>query len=245
MRWTRVHSVVSVGGVVCAILAYFGAHWLQDEPVQQITSRVSGAGGVAASSGQALPAAVPGAPEYLRTCRGASPFAQSENCYPEPEPEPDPEASNGPPTDGTAMMLPQFENVYVMGAMGDGVVAMALRSAGRALAGTASNNDSVLVDISRAAGDIPVAVSITQALEEGKFVIIDGGDTQASSHKLNEIMADIHLLKIEGVTAYGVEKAKDGAYHVTPLQSLAGANGKRQFDQLHSVLGIKKPGVDS
>lgn len=242
MRWTKTHSAASIAAVACATLAYLGFHLLQDDPTLQTASVAPhSAAVVGGTSSPALPAVEPGVKEYLSSCSGVSPFVKSANCYPEPEQE----ANGGPATDGSAPMLPRFENVYVVGFVGEGVAAKALRSAGRPLTGTASNNDSILVDISTGSTDAPVLTSITKALEEGKFVIIDGGDTKAGSHKLNEIMADINLLKVEGVTAYGVSKEKDGTYHVTPLQSLALANGERQFDQLHNVLGIKKPGSDS
>lgn len=241
MRWTRTHSVFSMAAVACAALAYWGLHLSQGEESLQTASVAPGAEMLEATGRQVPATTAPGATERLSSCRGVSPFVKNANCFQEPEPDP----NVGPPADGTAMMLPQFEKVYAMGLVGEGVVAKALRSAGRAMAGTSSNNDSVLVDVSATATDAPMLASITQALDEGKFVIIDGGDTRASSDKLNEIMADINLLKVEGVTAYAVVKAKDGSFHVTPLQSLAGANGERQFDQLHNVLGINKPGFGS
>lgn len=244
MRWTRSHSAICVGVATFAALAYFGVSLLQGEQAQQTAAIDTNTGvpAMAPAGGVAHSAALSDAAQQLSSCRGASPFVKNANCFQEPEPE----ANAGPPTDGTAMALPQFENVYVMGALGQGVAAKLLGAAGRNLAGTAGNHDSVLVDVSTTAADAaPVLSSITQALDEGKFVIVDGGDSKASSKKLNEIMGGIQLLQIEGVTAYGVAKTSDGAYHVTPLQSVVGPNGKREIDQLHQVLGIQKPGFDS
>ncbi len=80
-----------------------------------------------------------------------------------------------------------------------------------------------------------------QALDSGRFVIIDGKDSVDSSEKLGKAMSEMELISIDGVTSYGVVKGEGGKFYVTPLQSNVASDGERKFNQLNEVLGIHKP----
>ena len=230
---------ITAAVLVFVTSAYWFTRMQQDEPAPESAKVASSAVPTAAPSGSAQQTTTaPAASGSLSSCNAASPFAKNTNCYKEP----DSLANATGAMDMTNMeAAPTFENVHVVGLVGDGIAAKLLQSAGNRLSGSAGNNDAVLVDVSAASVVAPVETSIKRSLEEGKQVIVDGGDSKDSSKKVNEIMGNVDLMSIDGVSAYAVSKHKDGRYQVTPLQSVADANGKRQFDQLHQVLGVEKP----
>nr|WP_295786460.1 hypothetical protein [Rhodoferax sp.] len=178
------------------------------------------------------------APEYLQPCDTLSPFARNSTpCNPSPISSPSDSAQAGSSSEMSPM--PEFVNVQVVGTLGGGVVGSFLKSAGRSLSGTPQNHDSMLIDVSEAK-DTDVAASIQEALDSGKYLIVDGSDSIEGSTRVNQIMLDRKLISIQGVTAYGVIKGADDKVYVTPLQSVADKSGVRAVDQMHNVLGIKK-----
>jgi hypothetical protein len=183
------------------------------------------------------------APETLPPCNTVSPFAASTIACSHIALNPHTDSALGAPApsnEGSVMnSVPDFMKVEVVGSLGGGIAASLLNAAGRDLAVTSDNHDSILID-SSAMPDTAVASTIQQALSRGQYIIVDGSDSIESSTKLNRIMADLNLLNMSGVTAYGVSKGPDGKLEITPLQNLPNEKGVRSIDQIHNVLGIKK-----
>jgi hypothetical protein len=135
--------------------------------------------------------------------------------------------------------IPDFLKVEIAGAPGNGIVAKLLKSAGRNLAGTPGNSDSMLID-GFAQPNSSVVTAVQDALSRGQYIIVDGGDSTESSAKINQIMLDLDMPHKSGVTAYGISKSPNGAVNVTPLQTLPNEKGGRPIDQIHNILGIEK-----
>jgi len=180
--------------------------------------------------------------ESLPPCGAVRPFAKLDApCNPDITVA---QSGGGGPaevTTQTSIMgaVPDFVEVQVVGSLGTGVAASLLKAAGRNLAATHSSPDSILVDTSNTS-DVAVVAAVQDALNRGQYIIVDGIDSMESSDRLNQIMRNLNLLHMRGVTAYGLSKGTDGMLNVTPLQTVANEKGVRQINQIHNVLNINK-----
>lgn len=180
--------------------------------------------------------------ESLPPCGAVSPFAKLDApCNPNVTVAQSGGAGPAEASNETSIMgaVPDFVDVQVVGSVGTGVAASLLKAAGRNLAPTHASPDSVLVDTSNTS-DVAVAAAVQEALNRGQYIIVDGGDSMESSDRVNQIMRDLNLLHMRGVTAYGLAKGTDGKLNVTPLQTVANEKGVRQINQIHNVLNINK-----
>lgn len=237
MALNRMKGALMMAGSALALFALFA---MLSAPPKQDAVTLTGAHTepVAGETLRSAPQLAGQAPDSLQPCDTVSPFGKAGTpCIPLPEPSLGNSAQDGGSAD--MIRMPDFVNVQVVGGFGGGVVGTLLQSAGRALSGTPQNHDSTLIDVS-AMKDSDVAASMKEAIDSGKYVIVDGGDSMDGSTKLNQIMLDRNLISIQGVTAYGVIKGVDDKIYVTPLLSVADKNGTRAVDQIRDVLGINK-----
>jgi hypothetical protein len=239
MKLKRTHGAFMVTGVAAALIALLGTHPIQDDlAVGQPKVDPSVTPAYSSEPRMAKPA-----PESMPPCDTVSPFAAATVACSQVARSPHTDSAIGdaaPSNEGSVMgAVPDFVKVEVIGSLGGGVAASLLKAAERDLAGTTDNHDAMLID-SSAMPDAAVATTIQQALSRGQYIIVDGSDSIESSTKLNRIMADLNLLSMSGVTAYGISKGTDGKLEITPLQNLPNEKGVRSINQIHNVLGIKK-----
>ena len=123
-----------------------------------------------------------------------------------------------------------FKKIMITGAIGDGVIARYLRADGRDFSGTNDAHDAQLIDSSTMTETVAVA-AIKQALTADKTIIVDGSDNVEATTRTNKIMNDAVGFSVEGATAYAISKSPDGAKFVTPLDSIANAEGVKTIDQ--------------
>ncbi len=234
MKLNRMHGALVVAGTA------FALYVLSDEPTTQDKATPTSARSKLGSRGSlgAPPQLAGQATDYMQPCDTVSPFGSTGTpCIPAPQPSPGDSSQAGGGAD--TMNVPDFVNVQVINGAGGGIIGKLLKSAGRAITGTPQNNDSTLIEVT-AAEDGSAATSIQEALDSGKYLIVEGPDSIEGSTRLGQIMLERKLLSIQGVTAYGVIKGAEGAVYVTPLLSVADKNGVRRVDQIHGVLGINK-----
>lgn len=127
--------------------------------------------------------------------------------------------------------LPEFKLIFGTGLSGNGVVQKFLLADGRNLSGTADSHDSQLIDTSVISEEESVE-AIKNALEKKEHAIIDGGETQQSSDKMNRIMQASVGFSVPRALAYVVSKQPSGAFNVTPLLTLPDEKGIIELNQL-------------
>jgi len=233
MNWNRTNGAIAIAlsALAVAVTALLALH---DTPEGGAAHNAQTAPQAASPQSNGI-ASTKTEPQPLPPCESASPFGKSFGACAPTRPD---EALDETATANMTPM-PDFEKIQVVGMLGSGVVAAALRSSTERLGGTAQNHDSMLVDATTMA-ESDVAASIKTALDTGKYIIVDGGDSTASSAKVNKIMTDMQLINVKGVTAFGVMKGPNDQIFVTPLHSLADEKGNRPFNQIDEVLGISK-----
>ena len=182
--------------------------------------------------------------EFKPSCDAASPFGMVNTGCKTSESATASEATSNTGAEAGSSSSPQipsfpdFANVEVVGSLGAGVAASALKADGRNLAATRDNSDSVLIDAVSLSNTAALA-AVKEALNRDKQIILDGSMSVESSNKIYQIMSDMKFARMLGVTSYAISKLPDGTHYIVPLHSTPNEKGVSSINQLNNVLRIK------